>query len=328
MKANDASQEFIKSNISMSGGCWNWNARKSYKGYGTVIIRGKFWFAHRLSYTVFVGEIPDGALICHKCDNPSCVNPDHLYAGTVKSNFDDMRSRGRYNAGFAKKLCPKQSKLNWRKVCEIRLAASSGVSYSELSDYYGVEDSLISRIVSRKIWRFYHPVVPWGGIKRVPKEKVVMDLYDRIIRHTTVSDDGRECLLWTGSVNKCGYGLVSVRRGDGSYHGQLAHREFYKIVVRDISPDEILLHSCDNRSCINPLHLRVGTRSENNADKVSKGRQRAPNGVDNGSAKLTEDDVRRIRSSEKGVVELASSLGVTRHTIRYARDGKTYKDVI
>lgn len=78
-----------------SDGCWNYTLKTNDSGYGVVWVDGKRVRAHRLSYEHFVGQIPDGMFICHKCDNPSCVNPDHLYAGTQKDNIRDMFERGR-----------------------------------------------------------------------------------------------------------------------------------------------------------------------------------------------------------------------------------------
>lgn len=90
--------ERIKSKISVDdNGCWNWVAYKNTLGYGRLRVDGKKTLAHRASYAFFIGDIQDGMLVCHKCDNPSCVNPDHLFLGTNKDNHDDAVNKGRVN---------------------------------------------------------------------------------------------------------------------------------------------------------------------------------------------------------------------------------------
>lgn len=90
--------------INQKTNCWEWNRKKSKDGYGRLKLYNfrhykiKNWSAHRLSYAVFVDDIPEGLLVCHHCDNPPCINPDHLFIGTHKDNMDDMRRKGKFNA--------------------------------------------------------------------------------------------------------------------------------------------------------------------------------------------------------------------------------------
>ena len=77
--------------------CWEWQAATNNIGYGFIRADGKMRTAHRVSYEQHIGPIPAGKIICHSCDNKKCINPDHLWAGTVMENMRDMINKGRAN---------------------------------------------------------------------------------------------------------------------------------------------------------------------------------------------------------------------------------------
>ena len=91
-----------------NSGCWLWLLYCDEDGYGKMHYNYKKHLAHRLSYEAFIGPIPEGLDVCHKCDVPSCINPDHLWLGDAKANADDMVRKGRmvkWNLGHRVSLC-------------------------------------------------------------------------------------------------------------------------------------------------------------------------------------------------------------------------------
>ena len=94
-----------KVNIKESNDCWEWQAGKHRQGYGVFKFDNKIQLAHRISWLLAHTEIPQGMVVMHKCDNPGCVNPDHLCLGTQKDNIHDMRTKGRGN-NQKKTHCP------------------------------------------------------------------------------------------------------------------------------------------------------------------------------------------------------------------------------
>ncbi len=147
--------------------CWEWLAQKN-KGYGVFGLGGKHFFAHRVSYFIANGSFPNNKPHClHSCDNPGCVNPSHLYAGTPLENARDRTEKGRHNAprgdAHYSRVNPERmvhgeahrsAKLTKDKVLEIRRAYDAGgVFQRELGQRFGVARGVISRIILRKIWK-------------------------------------------------------------------------------------------------------------------------------------------------------------------------------
>jgi hypothetical protein len=83
-------------------GCWEWQAVLSKEGYARISFDARSDYGHRVAYIVFKGKIPDGLCVCHTCDNPKCINPDHLWLGTHQQNMEDRDRKGR-GVAFGKK---------------------------------------------------------------------------------------------------------------------------------------------------------------------------------------------------------------------------------
>jgi len=126
--------------------CWLWRNANKGKGklhYGSLAFRGKSYLAHRASWKLHNGDIPERMWVLHKCDNPSCVNPDHLFLGTALDNQRDKLEKGR---------CVVE-RLTVKKVKEIRNKLEMGVRSDRLAKDYGVSATTIHCIKSRKTWK-------------------------------------------------------------------------------------------------------------------------------------------------------------------------------
>lgn len=129
-------------------GCWEWGASRNKKGYGTLGTMGQGTLVHRLAYELWVGPIPDGMKILHRCDNPPCMNPEHLRAGTQAENVTDMVEKGRLAVGTAR-----AAKLSESDVVDIRWAYKMGASIPDLVVAYPVGYTAIRDIVLNLTWK-------------------------------------------------------------------------------------------------------------------------------------------------------------------------------
>lgn len=135
-----------------SEGCWLWSGALSRSGYGWFRLSKKNGqiSAHRFSYQIYNGEIPNGKIILHSCDNKACVNPSHLSIGTYKDNMQDMLRKGRNDPSRGSKNG--HSKLKEKDIEEIRRQYKQGKTQISIGRFFGVGQDSVSLIVNKKTW--------------------------------------------------------------------------------------------------------------------------------------------------------------------------------
>lgn len=154
-----------KADCSNPDACWIWKGQKNTKGYGEIEVEYKRvgpdkWRpvrkrAHRASYEFHCGPIPAGMMVCHHCDTPLCINPKHLFVGTARDNFNDMRSKGREN--YRSSAHPGENNPNAKLTNEIvrqirKTRLEEGLSYSKLGARFGIEKKHAHEIVTGLLW--------------------------------------------------------------------------------------------------------------------------------------------------------------------------------
>ena len=135
--------------------CWPWTAHRFDKAYGCFYLKGRVVRAHRVAWVLTNGQIPQsnkyhGICVCHRCDNPGCCNPSHLFLGTNADNVADREKKHRNTPGEANT----SAKLTNDRVAKIIKAYATGkVSHEDLARQFGVSSNTISRVTNRQSWK-------------------------------------------------------------------------------------------------------------------------------------------------------------------------------
>ena len=134
--------------VDKSGDCWLWLGFKDAAGYGTFSRRNKTHRAHRIAWELTYGSIPDGLVICHRCDCPSCVKVDHLFLGTNADNNRDKVTKNRHVKGSKVGT----SKLTSCQVAKIRQLNKQGMLPSKIAPLFGISHTNVCRILKKESW--------------------------------------------------------------------------------------------------------------------------------------------------------------------------------
>lgn len=144
-------QERFMNKVLQTDTCWNWTGYRNSYGYGKFCLNKKIDFAHRVSFTLFKGEIPKGMCILHSCDNPRCVRPQHIRLGTHKENMEDKVAKNRQHKPNGE--LNGRSKLKNHDVSELLVLHAFGFSGVELAKQFDISIAVVSTIINNRSWK-------------------------------------------------------------------------------------------------------------------------------------------------------------------------------
>ena len=147
LAADDIERFWSKVDTSSKDGCWLWTATLTH-GYGSFWLAGTNARAHRVAYTLAHGTIPDDLCVCHRCDNPRCVNPEHLFLGTNAENQADKVAKQRHSRGESHGA----ARMTFEDAVEIRRLAARGVKRTAIATRFKVSRAVVHAVLANRIW--------------------------------------------------------------------------------------------------------------------------------------------------------------------------------
>lgn len=215
-------EKFVKTDF-----CWVWRGTTTTKGYGQFYCKevGDV-LAHRASYVIYKDKIPDGLNALHKCDNPLCVNPDHLFLGTQKDNIVDMIQKGRKVISHIFGHKNPKSIFSESQVDEMRLLYSQGNRISEIHKIFGGSYQSVWSIIKGKTWMFGQERTCGGAepqisnSRKYPKEhhflisptgkEFFVGNVSKFCRENNLSRDGIKSIIYGKSLNYKGWTRAKI----------------------------------------------------------------------------------------------------------------------
>ncbi len=145
-----SADDFWSKVVKIENGCWTWNGLHDSNGYGLVNVDGVKTRCHRVAFTLTNGPVEKGKYVCHRCDNPGCCRPDHLFAGTALDNSRDCAEKGR-NCRGEKNWAARLKEDDIRQIR--RLYGGGGYLQREVGVLFGISQMHVYKIVHHKIWK-------------------------------------------------------------------------------------------------------------------------------------------------------------------------------
>lgn len=335
--------------------CWIWAGATDGDGYGVFrgTVGGKTYLkAHRYSLAAATGKpLLSGLVVMHLCDNPRCVNPEHLQLGTTQDNILDKFAKGRGGLPKGSLISqvvltgPQQQAIFSDPRPNVQVAAEYGITAAEVSKvrvlkvgkdamgkFFSSQTQCAIKNCSENAVHLglcadHHRRCEEYGAPTVDKPHrgvwSALPANERLMAKIRIEGD---CWMWTGSTDKDGYGRLSAKIGGVAL--KKAHTVSYTLRTGELVPKgKLLMHSCDRPGCVNPDHLSVGTALENSRDMVAKGRVPDQTGENAPGAILTAAMAVAILSDARTYAVIAKDFGIAASTVGSLKQRVSWKAV-